>query len=68
MANEPIEPLVNKIVLMVQPTEMNDFFTELLREYNRNGYREDWSLINAVMADKNIRGYFIDFVKGDISL
>lgn len=65
--NEPIEPLLDKVISMVQPKEMLSFITEL-RKLSEKAYRFDFYVILKELFDRtegNIKDSVIEYLQQD---
>lgn len=65
--NKSLQPLVDKILSMVSPDEMNDFFVEL---ESAMGYRYSGKYENTLASilksgNEELKGYVIKFLRGD---
>lgn len=62
---ESIQPLVNKILLMVHPSEMNDFFDGLQSATRFHFDAKFYSILEGILSgnNKELKNYVIDYLR-----
>ena len=62
---EPIQPLVDKILLMVHPSEMNDFFDGLHSATRFHFDAKFYSILEGILSGskKELKNYVIDYLR-----
>lgn len=62
--NRSLQPLVDKIMSMVKPEEMNSFFNELYSNFYLNAEYRFFSLLNDILhgSNKQLKEYLIDYM------